>query len=527
MTLATRTDVEWGRLRASYLLERIRGIAVVAADAEARTQLRGAFLELAPHVRVDAPDGDVVQRIQAHAALHPGAAPLPAVWIEGDGFEAWAAAFGVLNRAREFLAERGPVFVVLAGPPELAGWLARNAPDLTSVAGPVVLMRDAPVVAPPRVIRWMQISGLRMGAPAYQTNNGRAFLEALWKDVPALLAKAGRTPDMLLVAGGLTARGRVPEFEAAERTLRLLAEELEIVVTDRMFEVPAGVGREAGPADLSLALPAEANVGSRVRYGAWVEMDRRLVGDGSGFPNERPWRSAIREINGFSVGIGSFCPGQERRGGLSLGSVREAMGALAGTDLRIALLSDLAAASPGEANAVHALRREAHVIVVGGTVAVRPGGPALELVVPTCSPDQQGPELQVVTVTPATGEVEIQRWLWGVGAWAAAVPVQRRRLATDFLAAGGAPGPVKQLARLLAGLFTADELRRFLRGHDLDASLPGAEAAPVLVAHAAAQELARRGRVDEALFDALTRERPERGAEIDAVREAVRAYRRR
>lgn len=80
---------------------------------------------------------------------------------------------------------------------------------------------------------------------------------------------------------------------------------------------------------------------------------------------------------------------------------------------------------------------------------------------------------------------------------------------------------VANLTRLLLGMFSADELRRFLRfrpgGADFVDGLPGVNASPVAVAQAAAEQMIAHGMMDRAMRDALVLERPRRVGDIDAV----------
>lgn len=78
----------------------------------------------------------------------------------------------------------------------------------------------------------------------------------------------------------------------------------------------------------------------------------------------------------------------------------------------------------------------------------------------------------------------------------------------------------KSLHRLLVDLFTIDDLRRFLRHHDvlehLDATLPVNTSAEATVA-ALVEQLESQGLLDDAFFDALAMERPHRAFEIERV----------
>lgn len=80
------------------------------------------------------------------------------------------------------------------------------------------------------------------------------------------------------------------------------------------------------------------------------------------------------------------------------------------------------------------------------------------------------------------------------------------------------------LDKLLLSLFSADELRRFIRylpdGDDLSRELPGGSVSAAVLTSEAIATLARAGVLDDPDFwTRLTNERPRRKAEIDAVRE--------
>lgn len=83
--------------------------------------------------------------------------------------------------------------------------------------------------------------------------------------------------------------------------------------------------------------------------------------------------------------------------------------------------------------------------------------------------------------------------------------------------------PLQALESLLLKIFSADELRRFLRylpeGEALSAALPGPTASPMAVAGAVVAVLDRDGSLKRPiLWQRLGEERPRRQAEIDAVR---------
>lgn len=82
--------------------------------------------------------------------------------------------------------------------------------------------------------------------------------------------------------------------------------------------------------------------------------------------------------------------------------------------------------------------------------------------------------------------------------------------------------PLQALESLLLSMFSADELRRFLRflpdGDILIGSLPGPTASPVTVAHESVMALDKQRLFDDIFWARLVEQRPRRQAEIDKVR---------
>lgn len=83
--------------------------------------------------------------------------------------------------------------------------------------------------------------------------------------------------------------------------------------------------------------------------------------------------------------------------------------------------------------------------------------------------------------------------------------------------------PQAQLSELLLSLFSADELRRFVRylpdGDTLMGSLPGANASASQTAQETVYTLERHGLINHDLFDRLAAERPRRAHEINELRQ--------
>lgn len=80
----------------------------------------------------------------------------------------------------------------------------------------------------------------------------------------------------------------------------------------------------------------------------------------------------------------------------------------------------------------------------------------------------------------------------------------------------------RDLANLLLSLFSADELRRWLRylpdGDKLAGKLPGANASPASLASEAVAELEREGMIGDDFWARMLEERPRRKGDIDKVR---------
>lgn len=81
-------------------------------------------------------------------------------------------------------------------------------------------------------------------------------------------------------------------------------------------------------------------------------------------------------------------------------------------------------------------------------------------------------------------------------------------------------GPVPRLANLLKAMFSMDEIRRFVRylpgGQAVVETLPGVNAAPIVLFPAVAESLSSHGMIDRTLRDRLVAERSRRVDEIDA-----------
>ena len=138
----------------------------------------------------------------------------------------------------------------------------------------------------------------------------------------------------------------------------------------------------------------------------------------------------------------------------------------------------------------------------------------------------------------ADGSVPLKDWLENAELLAGPLPeaaVFREALAQLQQAVGTSIAPPRSdppapdtrsreaaLHRLLLDLFSADELRRFIRyrpgGGEMIAALPGQMTSLAELAHAVVDLLVRRSEVDAGFFAAIEAERPRRHGDIDAVR---------
>lgn len=89
--------------------------------------------------------------------------------------------------------------------------------------------------------------------------------------------------------------------------------------------------------------------------------------------------------------------------------------------------------------------------------------------------------------------------------------------------------PLVALERLLLGLYSVDELRRFLRfgeeGRALVLELPEGPVSPAAFVHASVEQLARRGMLTSDFFERLVAERPGRVDEIRPLEGMLKAVR--
>lgn len=107
---------------------------------------------------------------------------------------------------------------------------------------------------------------------------------------------------------------------------------------------------------------------------------------------------------------------------------------------------------------------------------------------------------------------------------AEAEPSEAPRAPASTHGGGHATSPTarRDLSNLFLSLFSADELRRWLRylpgGESLMGRLPGVNASPLSLASEAIAELERDGMIDETFWARLHEERPRRRSDIETVR---------
>lgn len=391
----------WRRLRAAYVLERRRGVALVLSEhGEALDECRRRLTGEAPLLQQLAPTRKIVDRVHEVARRGVGKSA-PVVWIQADGADldaAWRAALARLNLAREELGAAGPVFMVLAGPPGLGPIVGARAPDLASVIRPTIALQEGPSMVSDGVVQWLHLSDIHLRAG--QDWQQQAILAALQRDLPGLLASASLAPAFVVVSGDLGWSGKKEELDEAHRFLTGLMATLGLPPRERLFLVPGNhdADRSAIPRmvrrdqEAFLALARETpdafvkEVGEilgsprdlaqyGLRLAAWCELTSDLLGAARQVTAERPWRTDIIEIDGVTVGVASLCsawasgPDEEAQGRVVLGErqVRDALAELRSARVRMVVLHHPPEwlAEPERAAIRGLLRQEAHLVLHG------------------------------------------------------------------------------------------------------------------------------------------------------------------
>ncbi|MCP4655764.1 MAG: NACHT domain-containing protein [bacterium] len=460
LSLGRDGEAQWDRLRASYALERRRGVvAVLSPDPKVLAECRRRLEALAAKLHRVVPDQRVVDAIQTLGAEHAGAKQLPVVWLEAasqlseeelDG--AWRHALTSLNWSRESLAAEGPVYLILAGPPELGRIASQRSPDLWSVAGPVLLFGETleNLVETREVVEWLHLSDLHVRAPGDWRQD--IVLDALKRDLPELLEKAGITPGLVFVTGDLAGSGQKAELDGAHRFLTELLAELDLDPPRNLFLVPGNhdVDRNAIQPVVEIYQQGILGLsGERFRqgvgeilgssenlkpYGArleeWCAFTGRLLGPVRQVRPDRPWRTDLCEIGELRIGIASLCsawscgPDDDRAGRIVVGErqLREVMDELGKAHLRLVLLHHpLEWLHEAERSALTGLlRNRAHVVLHGHLHAAEAtrivGSSGDELVVLASGAAYAGTRwshgFQAARLDPAADELELHHFTW-------------------------------------------------------------------------------------------------------------------
>lgn len=366
-SLGNKGEQEWRHLRAALKLSPARGLAFVAADSgEVRDEVRRRLESLAPALRCCKPGRDVLGRI--HEIAFASAEP-PVVWVEArdEDPDAWVQTLLALNRGRDLVWDRGPVFVVLAGSGSAFVTLRKQAPDLASVLNPVLLLGDRlePLVAPVEPLCWLHLSDLHVSGNDWEQDE---VLAALLRDLPGLLAEVERSPQLVFVTGDVANRAAASEYDGAFRFFDALCESLGLDRKQRLFMVPGNHDVDRGAISKTRARYARSFdglgedefrtaigevIGSAEELGAyakrlanWCAFTAKLLGPARRVSIDRPWRTDVVEVAGLVIGVASICTvwmsGTNDRDGLVVGQrqVRQLVDELAqaGAQLRVALL---------------------------------------------------------------------------------------------------------------------------------------------------------------------------------------------
>lgn len=402
LSLGRVGEQAWQQLSNHYQLAATHGCTLVVADSrEVRDEIRRRLERKAGACTRLPPARDVLEAIHALAATAPPEHP-PLVWIEaddGDAEHAWGQALLVLNRGRDLVWDRGPVYVVLAGPRSLHQQLRRGAPDLSSTIKVVPVDAALEVLATPtQPLSWLHLSDLHIGSRDWQQD---IVLDALLRDLPGLLGRAERTPQLLFVTGDVARRGQAHEYEAAAEFFAALARvtgiprEHTFMVAgnhdvDRsaitkavahskrllLEEVGEDEAKLRGVLDEILGDPSERRRFG-VRLAHWCAFTKRMLGDARCVQIDELWRTDIVTLAGVDVGVASLCStwlageADDAKGGIVLGEIQvsEASKALreGGAQLRIALLHHPTTwLHDAECSTIEALLRREFDVVLSG-----------------------------------------------------------------------------------------------------------------------------------------------------------------
>ena len=368
MALSDEGEVRWRDLSAAVRLNPGGVRALVTADADdVRREVRRRLEGMVGLHRL-APKLELLDELHALAQAHEN----PLAWIEADASTdartAWADALLALNRGRDLIGDAGPISVVLAGPSWLHDLVQRSAPDLHSRLEIVMPLDDtlAPLADASGPLCWMHLSDLHALGENWEQD---IVLDALCRDLPGLLERVDRRPQLLFVTGDIASRGQRKEYDGAFSLLERVCE-IAGIPREHVFMVPGNHdvdrGRIPGAAKRDHAGLLKLDVHGLRRaidelvsdtetfgqlYGQrlteYCHFTTRFLGTARAVDLDQPWRSDVVVIAGIPVGIASLCTAwscgsDDDRGKLLMGErqLRDMIGELeqAGAALRIALL---------------------------------------------------------------------------------------------------------------------------------------------------------------------------------------------
>jgi len=341
-------------------------VGTVLGGPAARDALAARLRERGPFLAVEPEPAQLRALPERLKALPPGR---PVVWVEAPRFsvERWSGCLAAMNHGRDWMVKHVPAMVLLAGPPEL-GPLSVERPDLASIMGPWIELRQGPGAPLHGLgrLRWLHVSDLHFQDHKLWTR--RAVLQGLLRFVREDLAGEGLLPDLVFVTGDIADKGLEAEYRQAEEFLGELVAACGLEARQRLFLVPgnhdvdrgrigygrylsdgllrSAQGQDFDPDEIEQVLGDPLATGALAqRLEAFYAFTARLLGPHAWSPG-RPWRADPVEVEGCGV-VGvlqlnsawASGPG-DARGRLLLGEaqLRQALAELPAVDLRVALV---------------------------------------------------------------------------------------------------------------------------------------------------------------------------------------------
>ncbi len=516
LSLGPGGERAWKRIRDSWQIEKRLGRQVlVSTSAEARSEVRRRLADLAPELLFLSPGPDAPARIAELAARWSGQDKgLPVAWLEAaegeDLASSWADALTALNQARQVLGDQGPIFVLLAGPPALAGLVTARAPDLWSVIRRAVDLGEVlSAVGELRPFRWLHLSDLHLKGADWQAD---AVHDALVRDLPGLLADEPGALDAVFLTGDIAWSGQREQFEAAQALLLALCEALGVDARRQLHIVPGNhdVNRSGIPRIVRndqqrlLGLSGEdyraelgeilGNPSDLETYGErlidYAAFSSRILGPARAVSPAQPWRCDEIEVGGLRVGVAALCsswacgPDEDKPGRILLGErqVRSALAEIKHCPLRVALLHHpLEWLHEAERTAVSELLRAEFQLVLHGHLhqasSITISNGTSSSVTSAAGSAYAGTDwkhgVQLAQLDPATGQLQVRAFTYSPrdgGYWHADPGVSRGakdgvlRLSLPPLIAAPAPREASEslVARLCRGARSVYGLAGFM-----------------------------------------------------------------